>query len=140
MSKSVTTSVYSYVGNSTATLNSLTGNTDVTPLNLSDLNLTNYPSKTTPPNENNQLIFMKQPVSWWVTELNNGNIKYTPYSNYVNWSYLPNKNANVYISRDVSTLIIPDSIKTSVRNNMTKVTTNVFNAKYGMNRTDTVKD
>jgi hypothetical protein len=135
-----TTSVYSYQGDNTVTLNTLTNNTNVTPLNLVNLSLMPNQGKTSPPNETNQLIFMKQPVSWWVSELNNGNIKYTPFSNYINWAYTPSKNTVYYIGRSVSTLIIPDSIKTTTRNNDTKVMTNVFNNKYGMNRTDMVRD
>ena len=133
-------SVFSYTGDITATLNSLTGQTNITPLNLSDLSTNNYPTgdpNNSPPNADNQLIFMKQPMSWWVTQLNCKNISYIPISNYVNWVFTNPNRAAIHIGMPISNLIIPNSVKTSSFDPQTRIMTLLYNMKFGMGRTDT---
>ena len=135
-----TSSLFSYTGDISATLNSLTGETNVTPLNLSDLSTNNYPTgdpNNSPPNADNQLIFMKQSMSWWVTQLNCGNISYIPLSNYVNWTFKNSSRASIHIGMPISNLLIPNSVKTSTFDPQTKVMTLEYNMKFGMGRTDT---
>ena len=131
----ISTSIYSYNGDSSVTLNILTGTTPVTTKTLDDLSLPNL----SPPNPTNQEIFMNQPISWWVNGLNMplNYIRYTPVSNDVNWVYA--SGSNVYhIGIPISNLIIPNSIASSQVDPINMVATNVFVQKFGMSRVDTV--
>jgi hypothetical protein len=130
---------FSYTGVATQTPNTLT-NTSVTHHTLSDLSSNNYPNSPadkSEPNANNQLVFMNQPMSWWLNSLQNASVKYTPISSYVNWSYVDSSGSVFHIGRPVSDLIIPNSIESTSRDSTTNTTTSVFKPKLGMNRTDT---
>jgi hypothetical protein len=138
---SVFSSVFTYSGNSDATLNTLTNvvNPDTTK-NLSDLSVDNYPpavdQRQTKPSATNQLIFMNQPMSWWLSNLNSGAVKYFPFSNHVNWTYSPSTDIVYHIDYEVSKLFIPDtsvSVMTDASNN--KIFS--FSRKLDFGRTDT---
>lgn len=136
----VFSSTFTYSGNSADTLNTLTNvaNPD-TSKNLSDLSVDNYPAGVdqlqTKPNATNQLVFMNQPASWWVSNLNSGAVKYLPFSNHVNWAYSPSTDIVYHIDYDISKLFIPDtcvSVMTDASNN--KVFS--FSRKLDFGRTD----
>jgi len=76
------------------------------------------------PNAINQAIFMNQSLSWWITNLNNGKIQYRPISNTVNWVYISTE--DIYISMDISTLIIPNKTKSMETNTETHTLTITF--------------
>ena len=135
----ISTSVYSYLGDATVTLNTLTHITPVTTMTLADLSTNNYPSSVpnnSPPNSNNQLIFMNQPMTWWVESLNTPSINYAPVSNYVNWAYTGNSNV-YHIGMPISDYLIPNSVASSIVDPMTKVMTNTYVMKFGMAKVDT---
>lgn len=133
----VSTSVYAYTGDSTVTLNTLTNTTPVTTLTLADLSIDT--DMYSLPNSNNQDIFMNQPMTWWVQELNSPalQITYTPVSNYVNWSYNVSSNA-YHIGMPISNKLIPNAVASSVRDPVAKSITNTYTMKYGMSRVDTL--
>lgn len=138
----VSTSVYAYQGDTSVTLNALTGTTPVTTKTLADLSTDNYPSSpvnNSPPNAENQAILMNQPMSWWVQNLNAPvqSVKYLPVSNYVNWGYT--SGSNVYhVGMPISNSLIPNGIATSVRDSNTNTVVNTYTMKYGMSRVDTM--
>lgn len=138
----ISTSVYSYVGDATVTLNSLTETTPTT-MTLADLSTNNYPSSVpnnSPPNSDNQLIFMNQPMTWWVENLNTpASIAYAPVSNYVNWAYTGDSNV-YHIGMPISDYLIPNSIASSTVDPVTKVMTNTYVMKFGMTKVDTYTD
>jgi hypothetical protein len=129
---------YSFNGDLTATLNTLTNVTNTGPYPTIDaLSIENYTeSFKTPsnpndspikPNSQNQLIFMNQPMSWWLENLNSGGIYYFPYTNHVNWAY--NKaSAEIHIDREITDLIIPNEYMDSSGNTV------YYKEKYGMAR------
>lgn len=137
----VSTSVYAYTGDVNTTLNALT-HTSPTTKTLADLSTNNYPSSVvnnSPPNADNQEIFMNQPMTWWVESLNTPlqSVKYAPVSNYVNWSYTGNSNV-YHIGRPISDYLIPNSMASSVIDPVTKVMTNTYGMKFGMSKVDTL--
>lgn len=132
--------VFTYSGDSAATLNTLTGvqNPNVSK-SLTDLTPTNYDvdveQRNSKPSSANQLIFMNQPMSWWLENLNSGAVKYFPFSNNVNWAYtIPS--GNVHIDTTVSSLFIPDVLVTTSLDSAGKRVT-IFQAKLNFGRTDT---
>ena len=135
--------IYAYAGDASVTLNTLTGTTPVTTKTLADLSTDNYPPPSvpndSPPNADNQDIFMNQPMTWWVDELNAPlqNVKYAPVSNYVNWAYTGNSNV-YHIGRPISDYIIPNSMASSVIDPVTKVMTNTYVMKFGMSKVETL--
>ena len=135
----VSTSVYVYTGDATATLNTLTNVTSVTSNTLADVS-TNYPSSVpnqSAPNADNQSIFMNQPMTGWVEGLNSSSVKYAPVSNYVNWAYT--ENSNVYhIGMPISDYLIPNSIASSILDPETKVITHTYVMKFGMSKVETL--
>jgi hypothetical protein len=114
-------SSFSYTGDLTTTLNLLTNvsNPD-TSKTLADLSTDNYSTGTddnrnAEPNATNQLVFMNQPMSWWLENLQSSSIYYLPYSNYVNWGY-KDASGNVYhIHINLTNLLIPNYTKSSTR-------------------------
>ena len=133
---------FTYSGDSAATLNTLTNvqNPDVSKT-LADLSAVNYEAnvneRTTKPNSANQLIFMNQPISWWLENLNSGAVKYLPFSNHVNWA-LTNSSGDVHIDVTVSSLFIPDMIASTSFDSTGKRVI-VFQTKLNFGRTDTYK-
>ena len=130
---------YTLTGDDTKTLFTLTGVTSSGSSDLSTLSTNNYPSSgDSNPNAANQLVFKNQPLSWWLTSLNSGDVKYTPVSNNVNWAYYDsNKNA-YHISIEISNLLIPNKTASVKRNQDTKNTEVTFEAKFGLSRVDTL--
>ena len=118
---------FSFVGDSTQTLNTVTGK-QPTIHTLSDLGA-NF--------DVNQLVFMNQPMSWWLSGLNNSTIKYTPLNNYVNWSYVGATGQVFQIGLTISDLIIPNTTGTCTPNYDTKKVSCVSLAKFGMTKTET---
>ena len=137
MPRSTTTSSYTLNGNDTETINGLMAMPVEGSSDISTLSTNNYPTvNKTMPNPDNQRIFMNQPLSWWVSGLNSGTIKYTPVSNEVNWSYVNSSGNTIHISRNLSNVIIPNKSSSVRRDSSLKTLTIVFEAKHGMNRTD----
>lgn len=69
--------------------------------------------------EANQNIFKSLPMSWWVSNLNSGNVQYYPFSNEVNWAYFPSvaeKDKCFHISVEITNAIIPNRTDTVTRN------------------------
>ena len=134
------TSTFSFTGDANATLNSLT-NTSPTTLSLADLSGLNYSEpdlvNNSAPNANNQLIFMNQPMGWWLEQLQKGNMAYSPVSNYVNWAYTDVNKVVYHIGRPISDLIIPNTVGITTRDPVSNTITSVFGPKFGMGRTDT---
>lgn len=155
------TSVFTYSGNPVDTLNTLTKveNPDVSKT-LENLSKDNYAADTdqvnTRPNSENQLIFMNQPMSWWLANLNSGKVRYMAFSKYVNWVYdpsdsltpsMPPPNApppetpvaqpiRYHIDMSVSSLFIPNMPdKTTRDSSMNMIVT--FKPVMNMGRTDT---
>lgn len=138
------TSVYSYNGDSTATLNSLT-NVDnavaVDPASVnSHLSPNNYVSPAVAnkdsPNPANQAVFMAMPMSWWVTSLTSGAVKYLPVSNNVNWGYTDASGTVYHIGRPISDLLLPNRTQSTSRDSSGTMMM-VFEPKFGLCRTDT---
>jgi len=138
------TSVYSYTGNSTATLNSLTNvkNTvAVDPASLgSKLSPNNYVSPSIVnkgvPNPANQAVFMGLPMSWWLTSLRSGAVKYLPLSNNVNWGYTDTSGTVYHIGRPISDLLLPNRTQSTSRDSSGNFMI-LFESKFGLGRTDT---
>jgi hypothetical protein len=117
--------------NATATFYSITKTLpDLINNDISKLSDINYPIGQVPakdkdgyllPNAINQAIFMNQPLSWWISNLNNGKIQYRPISNTINWAYISTK--DIYISMNISKLIIPNKTKSIETNTETNVIT-----------------
>jgi hypothetical protein len=129
---------YSFNGDLSATLNTLTNNTNTGPYpTIDSLSIENYsePFKNPlnpndspiKPNSQNQLIFMNQPMSWWLENLNSGAIYYFPYTNYVNWAY-KKVSDEIHIDVEITNLIIPNEYKDSSGNTV------YYKEKYGMGR------
>lgn len=135
------TSVFNYSGASSDTLNSLTGAAnEAAGLTLADLSATNYSDSTnilTTPNSKNQAIFMNQPMSWWLSELNSGAVKYLPYSNHVNWAYTDASKVVYHIGRAISDALLPNRTSHMSINKDTQVATITYEPKHGLSRTDT---
>jgi hypothetical protein len=140
-------STFSFNGDLSATPNTLTHVQGVNAtLNLNSLSSVNYtgiqPNASNPnnlpvkPNANNQLVFMNQPMSWWLDNINSEAIHYLPYSNHVNWGYKTESGAVLHIDMTISDLIIPNRYMNSSMDTTTKKQTTVFEEKFGMGRTD----
>jgi hypothetical protein len=127
------TATLSSSSKNTDTYNSITNSTpDRNNTLIANLSSINYPSGQVPqkdsngyllPNATNQAIFKNQPLSWWITNLNSGNIKYRPISNTVNWVYINSKSEEIYILFQITAIIIPNRINTRVVDPQTKITT-----------------
>lgn len=79
----------------------------------------NYPAGGSNPNAENQAYFKSQPLSWWVSNLNSGNVQYHPFSNEVNWAYYPDvsdMNTCFHIAVEITNLIIPNMTDNMSRN------------------------
>ena len=127
--------VYTYTGDLNATLNTLTNQTNKSPLQFSDLSLVNYPNgavNNLSPNLDNTAIFMNQPMSWWLEALNAGTVKYCPVSNYVNWAYTSSANSDVHIDISISDLLIPNVPESISTDPVTNLITIVLKPKLGM--------
>ena len=138
------TSVYSYTGNATATLNSLTNVQNGLTVNASSLDShlspNNYVSPAVAnkdaPNPANQAVFMALPMSWWVTGLTSGAVKYLPVSNNVNWGYTDASGTVYHIGRPISDLLLPNRTQSTARDSSGNMVV-VFEPKLGLARTDT---
>ena len=71
--------------------------------------------------ENNQVILKNLPLSWWITQLNSGAVQYRPVSGQVNWAFVVG-GKDVYITREISDVIIPNRTDTCTRNDSAKTT------------------
>jgi hypothetical protein len=132
------TSVYSLTGDATKTLNELTKTTPTGSSDLKTLSAVNFVNPTdTLPNATNQLVFMNQPLSWWLASLNSGLVKYTPVSNNVNWSYFSPNGSQVYIGIAISNLLIPNKSVGASKNASSMTTVVSFEPKFGLSRVDT---
>jgi hypothetical protein len=130
------TSSYTLTGDSNKTINVLMAVPAEGSSDLSTLSSNNYPTSNTIVNIDNQRVFMNQPLSWWLSGLNAGTIKYTPVSSNVNWSYTNASGTSFHISRSLTNVIIPNKTLSATRDPMTNKTTIVFEEKHGMKRTD----
>ena len=132
------TSEFTVEGDATKTFNTLSNLAVTGSNNLSNLSSTNYVvAGQSTPNPANQAVFKNQPLSWWVSSLNSGAVKYTPVSNDVNWAFVDqNKNA-IHISIEVSNLLIPNKTKSITRNPGSMTTLVTFEPKFGVGRVDT---
>ena len=122
----LTTNVFSLTGNPTETIFSLIASPPEGNSDLSTLSMNNYPSGDKVPNESNQHVFMNQPLSWWLEELNSGTIQYTPVSSNVNWSYVNASGSTFHIARTVTNIIIPNKTQSVERDSKTNTTTIVL--------------
>jgi len=132
------TSAFTLTGDANQTLNTLTDTPVTGETDLSKLSTNNYPvadEKT--PNAENQLIFMNQPLSWWVASLNSGAVKYTPYSNFVNWAYVQSPGNLVHIGMPISNLLLPNKTAGVTRTPGTMGSVITFESKFGLGRVDT---
>jgi hypothetical protein len=133
------TSAFTLTGDATQTLNTLTkkdvtGSSDLS--TLSSVNLLVAGDST--PNPANQLVFMNQPLSWWVASLNSGDVKYMPVSNFVNWAYVNSNKDIIYISIELSNLLIPNKTAKVEKNPGSMSSTITFEPKFGLGRVDTL--
>lgn len=133
------TSVYTLTGDATATLNILTNKVSSGSSDINTLSTRNDSSNNNnvAPNSDNQLVFMNQPLSWWLASLNSGAVKYTPISNYVNWSYLDANKNLIHISITISNLLIPNKTQSVKRNPGSMASEITFEPKFGLSRVDT---
>lgn len=128
----ISTSIYSYTGDIDITLAKVIDIEVDSTKTLDMLSLPNF----SPPNTNNQEIFMNQPISWWLNGLNTHSyIKYTPVSDYVNWAYISGSNV-FHIGIPVSNSIIPNTVITSHIDSTSKIMTNYYANKFGMSKVD----
>ena len=137
------TSVYSYTGITTSTLNSLTNvknGLTVDPASLGSKLSNNYVSPAVAnkdaPNPANQAVFMGLPMSWWLSGLTSGAVKYLPVSNNVNWGYTDASGTVYHIGRPISDLLLPNRTQSTSRDSSGNMTI-VFEPKLGLGRTDT---
>jgi hypothetical protein len=133
------TSKFTLTGDDTKTLFALTNVTPSGNSNLSTLSTNNYTdSGVSTPNSENQLVFKNQPLSWWLTSLNSGAVKYTPVSNNVNWAYYDSNNNVYHISIEISNLLIPNRTASVKRTEDPRGSEVTFEAKFGLSRVDTM--
>jgi len=136
-------STFTFTGDVAATLNTLTNvqNVDATKT-LATLSKVNYegaqpaPNAPVKPNADNQLVFMNQPMSWWLENLNSGAVHYLPLSNYVNWGFKDVSGSVYHIDMEISNLLMPNRMANSTRDPTKNEMTIVFEPKHGMGRTD----
>jgi hypothetical protein len=132
------TSVYTLTGDATQTLNTLTNTVASGSSDLSTLSINNYVAASdSSPNEANQLVFKNQPLSWWLVSLNSGAVKYTPFSNDVNWAFIDANDNAIHISIEISNLLIPNKTANVERTSGSMATTVTFEPKFGLTRVDT---
>jgi len=132
-------SKFTLTGDDSKTLFSLTNVSPSGSSDLSTLSTNNYPSTgDSNPNADNQLVFKNQPLSWWLTSLNSGAVKYTPVSNNVNWAYYDSNNNVYHISIEISNLLIPNKTASVKRNESSRETEVTFQSKFGLSRVDTM--
>jgi hypothetical protein len=132
------TSVYTLSGDAKKTLNTLTNTVPSGSSDLASLSTTNYLIKgDTKPNPTNQVVFKNQPLSWWVSSLNSGIVKYTPVSNDVNWAYVDVNNNSIHISIEISNLLIPNKPQGVSKNSGSMSSQITFVSKFGITRVDT---
>jgi len=132
------TSVYTLSGDAKKTLNTLTNTVPSGSSDLASLSTTNYLIKgDTKPNPTNQVVFKNQPLSWWVSSLNSGIVKYTPVSNDVNWVYVDVNNNSIHISIEISNLLIPNKPQGVSKNPGSMSSQITFVSKFGITRVDT---
>jgi len=132
------TSAFTLTGDATKTLNTLTNTAVTGSSDLATLSTTNYlVAGDQTPNPVNQEVFMNQPLSWWLASLNSGKVKYTPVSNYVNWSYVDTNKNVIHISITISNLLIPNKTSGVTRNAGSMNSTVSFEPKFGLSRVDT---
>ena len=120
----------------TATFNTITNATpDTVNTDITKLSIDNYPSGQTPsrdqngyllPNAINQAIFKNQPLSWWITSLNNSSIQYRPISNTINWAFVNSDSKDIYILFDITKIIIPNKTKSVDINKDTHIATTTY--------------
>jgi hypothetical protein len=135
---SMTSSYKLVTSDPTATLHSLMSSPAEGSSDLGTLSTNNYPvSGSKEPNAANQLVFMNQPLSWWLENLNTGTVKYTPFSNEVNWAYMLDSNTPIHISISISNSLIPNKTQSVETDPITRVSTITLEPKYGLCRTDT---
>jgi hypothetical protein len=128
-----------YSGDSAATLNTLTH--VVNPDTSKTLaNLVADAASSTEFSTLNQTVFMNQPMSWWLTNLNSGAVKYMPVSNNVNWGFKNASGAVFYIGRPISDLLLPNRVESMSVDKNTGVATILYQVKLGMSRIDTRED
>lgn len=132
------TSTFSLTGDDKQTLNTLTNKESTGSSDLNTLSSVNNPIANDPnPNSANQLVFMNQPLSWWVASLNSGAVKYTPISNQVNWSYIDSNKNIIHISIAISNLLFPNKTKSVQKDPGSMTSTITFEPKFGLERVDT---
>jgi len=111
------------------TLNQLTP--DSSSADIATLSTDNYPADRIPlkdingydlPNPANQNIFKNQPVSWWIDQINAGNIKYTPVSNTVNWAFVDSDSNAIHMNVSISSYMIPNRTGNVDRDQTTQIT------------------
>lgn len=133
------TSAFTLAGDATKTLNDLTNKPSTGSSDLSTLSTVNLLTAGDPtPNPANQLVFMNQPLSWWLASLNSGAVRYTPVSNYVNWAYVDSNKNTIYISIEISNLLIPNKTSSVEKNPGSMTSTITFDIKFGLGRVDTL--
>jgi len=132
------TSAFTLTGDETKNLNQLTNTALTGSSDLATLSTTNYlVAGDETPNPVNQLVFMNQPLSWWLASLNSGAVKYTPVSNYVNWSYVDANKNPIHISITISNLLIPNKTAGVTRIPGSMNSSVNFEPKFGLSRVDT---
>lgn len=132
------TSAFTLTGDDTKTLNTLTNTAVTGSSDLATLSTTNYVvNGDETPNPTNQLVFMNQPLSWWLASLNSGAVKYTPVSNYVNWAYVDVNKNPIHISITISNLLIPNKTSGVTRSEGSMNSEVSFEPKFGLSRVDT---
>lgn len=131
------TSVFTLTGDSTRTFNILTNTTASGSSNLNTLSSTNYATGVSTPNTANQAVFKNQPLSWWLASLNSGAVKYTPFSNDVNWAYVDSNTNVIHISIEISNILIPNKTMGMSRISGSISSDITFEPKFGLSRVDT---
>ena len=132
-------SKFTLTGDDSKTLFSLMNVSPSGSSDLSTLSMNNYAiTGDSNPNADNQLVFKNQTLSWWLTSLNSGAVKYTPVSNNVNWAYYDSNNNVYHISIEISNLLIPNKTASVKRNESSRETEVTFQSKFGLSRVDTM--
>ena len=131
------TSVFTLSGDGTRTFNTLSNIAASGSSDLATLSKVNYEVAGSKPNAANQVVFKNQPLSWWVASLNSGAVKYTPFSNDVNWAFIDASNNVIHISIEISNLLIPNRTASVSLNSGSMSSTVTFEPKFGISRVDT---
>jgi len=131
------TSVFTLSGDGSRTFNTLSNVPASGSSDLATLSKVNYEVAGSKPNAANQVVFKNQPLSWWVASLNSGAVKYTPFSNDVNWAFIDASNNVIHISIEISNLLIPNRTASVSLNSGSMSSTVTFEPKFGISRVDT---